>query len=198
MPAKSSSTKRTRSPSKAKKPTPKKKIVKVAAQEWDVYWVRTINGEEYVAEATIFDDGILMTDPTMLTYLHGSLVLAPYGIMAEEVDGVRPFFIQASAILHVNEASEIVRNLYEVSLETSLEYVENHFEMLVEKSLKTLVGAIAESMREPTTAELEELEKLMKDSNWDNPVPQTRSKSQTIDDLVKLADAKGKGKKTVG
>jgi hypothetical protein len=181
---------------KAKTTKPRTKKVTVQPTDWVVYWVRTINGEEYVAKGKMLEDGVLLVDPTMLTYLSGNLVLAPYGIMADEIDGVRPFFFPAHAILHVNDASEQIQNLYEVSLETSMEYVETHFASLVDKSLKTLVGAIAEGMREPSASELDELEKILSGGSIDIEQPQ-RSKSQTIDDLVKLANAKGKGK-TVG
>jgi hypothetical protein len=211
MPAKASNTKRTRSPSKPKPRTPpgffkpkakKKKVVKPSTSKWLVYWVRTTNGEEYVAEATVMSDGILMADPTMLTYLAGNLVLAPYGIMAEKVDGVRPFFLPAHAILHVNEASEEIQNLYRMSLKTSLEYVETHFIELISKSLSTLTGAIAAGMKEPTDEDLnmvlQQMDEILGTPNEFDTEQPKRSRSQTIDDLVKLANAKGKGKKTVG
>lgn len=188
-----SNTKRTPSSSKAKTTVKKKKAARPAKKvSWRVMWIRTLNGEEFVSNARIMSDGVLMYDPTMITYLQGNLVLAPYGLMSQSPT----FFLQGSVIIHVNEVTDSIEELYFTSIEETLDHCRMHFDALVEKSTKTVKRVQFDRPGDDLSGGLlsEEIEELIFKENTEPH----RTRSQAINDLVKLAESKGKGKKPRG
>ncbi len=183
-------TARTRSNSKVKpKPVKKKPATKKKTfpNVWDVYWVRSTNGDEFIAEGLPMMDGIALNEPAVITYLEGAIVLAPYGMMAAE----RVFFLNNDCVLHSGLVSPAMTELYRLSIKNSLEYCQTYFDGLIARSIQSASKPLG-VRSEPTPEQIAEVEAMMDDVTR---VPEKkRSRQETIDDLVKLADNLGKGK----
>jgi hypothetical protein len=212
MAPRTSNTKRTRSNSTPKKAAPKKSRVRKTtvdnSDRWDVYWVRLRNGDEFVSLAHVGSDGLYLVDPTMISYVDGVMILAPYGLMTPE----KNFFFPAESVLHFNEVIGPIADLYHGSLLLSSDYTAVAFEKLIGRSIEMVRRSLeSRAMKEvpegkPTPTDLERAEAEMSELLGNPPEefvdavndkPRGRSRSQTIDDLVKLAEAAGKGKKPV-
>lgn len=198
MNKKSSVTKRTPSPSRAKNTRVKTKPFK-----WNIMWIRTTGTDEFVAAATKVKGGWLLAEPTIVTNMQGQLVLAPYGLMASDSSVT----IKDEHILHANQVTPAMMDLYEASIDGGGK-VKDFFEKLIRRAIDQTVSVMGSDDEEEqvpvdsvrkTIAELSEhLDEALgrpKEFGGVKPADTPRTRAQTIDDLAKLADKLGKGKK---
>lgn len=182
-------------PAKKPKVDTKRTTVKLNPTDWPICWVRTIAGDEFIAPTKPMTDGMFLMDPCVITYLAGNLVLAPYGMMA----ATKSFFFPVECILHANEVNQEVRDLYGASIENSRDYCQTYFNELVRKSADVIKVATATGVNDQNVVNAGDMDQLLKllDSS-PKPSSDGRSRNQTIDDLIKLAEAAGKGKNRGG
>lgn len=177
-----------------KKTPARRQPSKPSHHKWTVFWIRTVYGDEYVSYAKPMRTGIMMMDPTIVTSYADQMILAPYGMMSKE-PGI---LLQHQHVAHYNEASDSMREFYESSVATSLEFVKLSFEKVVKKSLETTIK-VSQMDEEPSAegvviGRAHELEFGMGDSNMEDFLNQAKS-ANSVDNLVKLAERAGKGKK---
>lgn len=205
MSRKSSSTARTPSNSRRK---PAAKNTRV--QKWPVYWVRAVNGDEFIARAKPSRDGWTLLEPTMITSFQNQMLLAPYGMMSKD----RSIFLEKGNVLHANEVTDIMVDLYDASTASVDDVVESYFNKVIQSAIDlakkplntpvkpSLSQLLTESTSEEQLKQIAELSEYM-DETLGRPKEfegvqkdRPRTRSETLDNLMKLAEKAGKGKKT--
>src|SRR6185369_13695340 len=99
----------------AKKIVKPRKPLAPAHRKWTVYWIRTVNNDEFIAYAKPSASGVVMAEATIITTFQDQMILAPYGTMSKD----KLITLKKEHVLHVNEASDSMREFYAVSTSTS-------------------------------------------------------------------------------
>lgn len=184
-----------------------------------VYWVRLINGDEFITRVKKTAGGYDLLNPTIITTIRNTMILAPYGLLGKE----QVISVGKNAVLHVTEVSASAAELYSASTDaTNMRVVQDYFEVTLQRSIEQAREPLISSAETPRVqviaedgsvageaniddatakiiAELSESldETLGRPPEFDGVAPKDapRTRNQTIDDLVKLAEKAGKGKK---
>ncbi len=158
-------------------------------EAWPVCWVR-VGNDDLVAEVKIMVDGLMVKDPCSMAIENQQLLLGPYGLLSKE----RVFFISYGHITHFTQVSDVVEKLYYVTIKAIGDQAQAQFDGMLEESIEIVSG---EFRSRPDQAMLDQLQEYLRSSGvdrLDDGEEMVRSTKDAIDDLVKLAESKGKGR----
>lgn len=182
--------------------TAKKSVKKKApkkAQDFPLFYFKLVTGEEIAGFADVprGRGPLIVLEPMNVAYIQDILILSPYGLPAKE----RVFAFQQEHITGIFEVDDAFQSLYMISLR-NVSHSKEYYDQVVYSSMKAMQKAIMrrENLPTPTETDLQNIEKegekegtISIVSGVDIRPDGSRSKSKIIDDLIKLANDKGKG-----
>jgi hypothetical protein len=176
----------------ARKP---KQTVAVSEPKMIVY-MKFLTTDEIIGEYAGDGEGtIIIKNPMMMVYPQDTVILTPFALFAQS----RTFTFPLSHVSFFESVDDVMAKYYETSLEFSKDH-KGRFDLIISKIINNIERKIlddkTDEINRPTNNDLNEIEKEEENENLKEESPGVR-RNRLADNLVKLAEAKGLGKKKV-
>jgi hypothetical protein len=146
----------------------------------EIYWIKLASGDELISSGKITESGFHLKEPAVASSTDDQLIFAPFALGAQD----NSILVPHTAVCWYAKATEESIHLYQISRKLYARSVA-FFDRVLQDS--ALIVENATSDREPTDAELDDLEA----GDWEET--ETKTIRSSIDNLIRLAEAAGKG-----